>query len=92
MSITIGPYTFPVVHYDETGDVLYLHTIAPDGAVDFEDSPEGHGLRFGPDGELVGITILNARWLLEQKGKIEVTLPPQHLEAGADTFAAAVAA
>lgn len=90
MSVTIGPYTFPVVHYDPTGDVLYLHTEAPDGAVDFDESPEGHGLRFGPDGALVGMTILNAKWLIETEGKVTVTVP-QHLEAGGPALNAALA-
>lgn len=88
MTVKLGNINFDNVLYDADADVLYLHIGDPASAIDFDDSPEGHGLRFGPGGELVGITILNARWLLEQKGKIEVTLPPQHLEAGADTFAA----
>ncbi len=92
MSVTIGPHTFPVVHYDPTGDVLYLHTSTPDHAVDFDDSPEGHGLRFGADGALVGITILNARWELEHHGKIALTLPAQHVEADAGALNGVLAA
>jgi uncharacterized protein YuzE len=87
MSVTIGPYTFPVVHYDAGGDVLYLHTVAPDGAVDFDATPEGHALRFGPDGEIVGITIVDARWLLQRDGHIRITLPaPQSIDVDADAL------
>ena len=79
MSLTIGPYTFPVVHYDEEGDVLYLHMTAPDGALDFVDTPDGHGLRYDAEGRLVGMTLLNVKWLTEHGGKITVTVP-QHVE------------
>jgi uncharacterized protein YuzE len=87
MSVTIGPYTSPVVHYDAGGDVLYLHTVAPDGAVGFDATPEGHALRFGADGELVGIAIVNVRWLLQRDGHIRITLPtPQQLDVDADAL------
>ena len=38
-------------------------------------SPEGHYLQFGEDGSLIAITIVNARWILDQEGKITITLP-----------------
>ena len=37
----------------------------------------GHHTRYGPDGSLVGLTIVNARSLLEQAGEIVLTLPEQ---------------
>lgn len=36
---------------------------------------------YGPDGRLVGITILNARERIERDGKIVITLPEQRVEA-----------
>lgn len=66
--------------YDAEADVLYLHVGRPDGSVDWDESPEGVHTRWGPNGELVGLTIVNARWLLEQDGKIVVTLPDRTLE------------
>ena len=91
MSVTIGGVTFDRVVYASKGDVLYLHVGEPPSAVEFDESPEGHHLRFGPDGKLVGITIVNARWLLEQDGKIVVTLPDRRLETSnlGDVLAAA---
>jgi uncharacterized protein YuzE len=74
MSVRIDGIEFDRVDYDREGDVLYLHVGDPRTAVDFDESPEGHHVRFGANGELVGITIVNARWLLEQDGKIVVTL------------------
>ena len=91
MSVTIGGITFDRVVYDGKGDVLYLHVGEPHSAVDFDESPEGHHVRFGPNGELVGITILNARLILEEDGKIVVTLPDRRLETSdlGDALAAA---
>ena len=83
MSITIGPHTFDRVSYDEDGDVLYLHKGDPRTAVDWDDTPEGHGLRFDAAGELVGLTIVRPKTLLERHGKIEITLPPQHVDLSA---------
>ena len=80
MSVRIDDIVFDNVSYDADGDVLYLHVGSPRTAVDFDESPEGHHVRFGPNGELVGITILNARLILEEDGKIVVTLPDRRLE------------
>jgi len=73
--VDIGGITFDNVDYDRDADVLYVDVGDPKRAIDWDESPEGHGLRFGPGDELIGITIVNARWLLEQDGKIVVTLP-----------------
>jgi YD repeat-containing protein len=92
MSITIANITFDNVDYDAGADVLYLHRGDPRTAVDFDESPEGHALRYDASGQLVGITIVNARWLLEQDGKIEITLPPQHVDVVAAQLDDALAA
>ena len=72
---------FDNVFYDAEVDVLYLHVGDPSSAVDFDGTPEGHHTRYGPDGSLVGLTILNARKLLEREGKIVLTFPDQRVEA-----------
>jgi YD repeat-containing protein len=90
MSITIGSITFDRVSYDREADVLYLGVGDPSKAVDFDESAEGHGLRYDADGRLVGITIVNARRLLERDGTIVVT-PPQ-LRVDGDELAAVLAA
>lgn len=81
MAVTIAGITFDRVVYDAEGDVLYLHVGEPRTAVEFDASPEGHHLRWDAHGQLVGITIVNARWLLEHEGKIVVTLPQMQVEA-----------
>ena len=75
MTITIGQTTFDHVVYDKTGDVLYLHVGDPSSADDFDETPEGHALRFDADGELVGVTIVNARWLMEKDAHLTITMP-----------------
>lgn len=79
MSITIGTTSFDHVDYDEEADVLYLHVGDPASAVDFDESPEGHALRFDDAGNLVGVTIVGARQLIGQNQPLVVTVP-SHLE------------
>ena len=80
-SVKIAGIEFDRVVYDAEADVLYLHVGDPATAVDWDGTPEGHATRYGPDGSLVGLTIVNARWLLEQDGEIAITLPEQRVVA-----------
>ena len=75
MSITVGHTTFDRVRYDADADVLYLHVGDPSQAVDFDESPEGHALRYDGDAKLVGITIVNAKQLLDGAKPIVITIP-----------------
>ena len=74
-----------------SGDVLYLHVGAPQDA-EGEETPEGHVLRFEPGTQrIVGLTVINARWLLDRDGRLTITIP-ETVEASADDLAAALAA
>ena len=75
MSVTIGHLTFDHATYDAVGDVLYLHVGEPQAAADSEQTPEGHAVRFGADGRVIGVTILNAKWLRDQGRPIIITIP-----------------
>jgi uncharacterized protein YuzE len=75
MSITIAGIEFDRVSYDADADVLYLHTGNPSDGVAFDESPEGHHLRFDAAGGLVGITIVRPRRLLETDGEITISIP-----------------
>lgn len=81
MSARLGEMEFEHTYYDREVDVLYMRNGASSDAVDFGESPEGHHLRFGADGSLVGVTLVNPRWLLEQDGEIVVTLPHRRIVA-----------
>jgi uncharacterized protein YuzE len=91
MTVELGGVVFDRVVYDRESDVLYLHVGDPATAVDWEESPEGHHLRYGAAGELVGITIVDARRLLKEPGIIVVTLQDRRIDAGdlRDVLAAA---
>jgi uncharacterized protein YuzE len=90
MTVTIGSTTFDRVSYDREADVLYLSVGDPSKAVDFDESAEGHALRYDLDGRLVGLTIVHARRLLERDGAIVVT--PAQLRVERDELAAVLAA
>jgi uncharacterized protein YuzE len=75
MTITIADITFDHVDYDADADVLYLHVGDPASAVDFDETPEGHALRFDSRGKLVGITLVRPKRLLEQEDQLHITLP-----------------
>ena len=82
MSVTIGGIEFDNVSYYAEGDVLYLQVGKESrAAADFGESPEGHYLRYDESGALMGLTIVNARRILDREGKIPITLPDRLIEA-----------
>jgi len=90
MTITIGSSTFDNVFYDADVDVLYLHIGNPSTAVNFDESPEGHALRFDAEGRLVGVTIVGAKSLIDREGEIAITLP-EVVHVGSETVGPALA-
>lgn len=92
MRVAIGHTTFDRVVYDQAADVLYLHVGDPSTAVDFDESPEGHALRFDAAGRLVGLTIVGAKALLQRDGHLTVTIPPERVDVDAATLAPILAA
>ncbi len=81
MSVKIAGIEFDNVSYYREGDVLYLWVGESREATDFDESPEGHYLRYDANGALFGITIVNARRILERDGTIAITLPGRRVEA-----------
>ena len=75
MSVTVAQIEFDNVDYDREADVLYLHVGNPASATDFDETPEGHHVRFGPDGRIVGLTVVGPRRLLEAEGEVAITVP-----------------
>lgn len=91
VNVHIGPLVFDHADYDREGDVLYLH-IGPPTEAEGEETPEGHVLRFAPGTHrIVGLTVLNARALLDREGRLIVPVP-EMVEASADELAQALAA
>jgi uncharacterized protein YuzE len=91
VTIHIGPLVFDHADYDPEGDVLYLHIGAPQ-AGEGEETPEGHVLRFAPGTQqIVGLTIINAKHVIDRDGRLVVTVP-ETVEASADELAPALQA
>lgn len=89
--IHIGPLVFDHADYDPDGDVLYLHVGEPQPA-EGEETPEGHVLRFAPGTQqIVGLTIINAKHVLDRDGRLVVTVPGT-VEASTDELAPALQA
>lgn len=90
MTVHVGPYEFDEVSYDSDGDVLYLRRGERREAVETFSTPEGHAVRMNNSQQIIGITIVNAKWLVERDGKITITVPSL-IETNADDLAAAFA-
>jgi uncharacterized protein YuzE len=90
MSVHVGPYEFDHASYDSDGDVLYLRRGERREAADTFGTPEGHAVRLDEQGEVIGITIVNAKWLLGREGRITITVPSL-IEPDADELAAVLA-
>jgi uncharacterized protein YuzE len=91
VNIRIGPLVFDHADYDADEDVLYLHVGPPEPA-EGEETPEGHVLRFAPGSQrIIGLTVINARHVLERDGRLTVTVP-ETVEASAEELAPAIQA
>ena len=84
VNVKINGLVFDRAKYDADGDVLYLARDETTGASDAALTPEGHGIRYDGDGRVIGVTIINARWLLERDGHVTITLPHEVQVAAGD--------
>jgi uncharacterized protein YuzE len=92
VNIRIGPLVFDHADYDAEGDVLYLHVGEPQPA-EGEETPEGHVLRYARGGQsIVGLTVINARHVIDRDGRLIVTIPETVEASAADLEAALQAA
>lgn len=91
MTISVGRHEFDDVVYDVDGDVLYLHKGKPVPAAKTVATPEGHAVMLDDIGAVIGITIVNAKWLADRDGLITISLP-EPIEATASDLAPALVA
>ena len=83
MNVKIDDLIFDSGHYDAEGDVLYLGRGDTNHASDAALTPEGHGVRYDESGEVIGVTNINARRIVESDGYLTITLPHSvRVEAG----------
>lgn len=97
MIVRLGDLEFDNVVYDTDGDVLYLSRGRPAPAKVTIPSLEGHAVRFSETGEIIGITVVGAKWWADRDGRVTVSMPesvsaPKRLETSADDLAPALAA
>jgi uncharacterized protein YuzE len=91
MRIRVGDHEFDDVVYDADGDVLYLHIGKPVPAAETLATPEGHAVMLDAPGKIIGITIVNAKWLVERDGQITISVP-EFIETSASDLAPALVA
>jgi uncharacterized protein YuzE len=89
MSVRIGHYEFDQATYDAEGDVLYLRIGPARAAERTYATREGHAVRFDERGQVIGITIVNAKLLSERDGKVTITFPDR-IETSAEELAPAL--
>jgi uncharacterized protein YuzE len=77
----IGHLEFDHVVYDAEADVLYLSVGEPQEAADSVVTPEGHLIRYDAEGQIIGITLINAKWLVERDGVLNISLPVAEIAA-----------
>lgn len=75
MNVKIDDLVFDRGNYDADGDVLYLGRGKTSWASDAALTPEGHGVRYDDQGEVIGVTFINARRIIERDGHLTITLP-----------------
>lgn len=80
----IGNHEFDRERYDSEGDVLYLSRGPEQSAASTFATPEGHAVRLDEAGNLIGLTIVNAKRLLDRDGKLVVTTPERIESSRAD--------
>ena len=90
MSIRIGDHKFEHVSYDDEADVLYLRTDHHEDGVSTHGTSEGHAVRLDANGVVVGMTIVNARWLVERDETLIVSVPYSRIEASATEVGSAL--
>jgi uncharacterized protein YuzE len=81
MTVTIAGTNFDQHEYDEHGDVLYLSIGPPREAHRTTATPEGHAVDYHESGAMIGMVLVNVRFLLERDGAMTITIPPDHVAA-----------
>jgi uncharacterized protein YuzE len=89
MNVKIDDLVFDRGDYDAEGDVLYLARGKTSRASDAALTPEGHGVRYDDAGKVIGVTIIDARRIIERDGYLTITLP-HAVRVEADELAAAL--
>lgn len=74
MTVRFGDFEFDHVVYDDRADVLYLSAGPPREPAHQEATPDGHLVRYDENDRVIGLTVVNAKWLVERDGKVEIRI------------------
>jgi uncharacterized protein YuzE len=85
VTVKIAGIEFDQVAYDEQADVLYLALEGRGEVATTTATPEGHAVQLDGAGRIIGLTLVNARWLTERDRRLVITLP-QRFETTAEDF------
>jgi uncharacterized protein YuzE len=83
MTLTIAGTNFDQHEYDDRGDVLYLSVGPPRDGARTIATPEGHAVDYDESGAVIGMVLVNVRFILERDGVLTLSLPPEQLAAEA---------
>jgi uncharacterized protein YuzE len=83
MTLTIAGTNFDQHEYDDRGDVLYLSVGPPRDGARTIATPEGHAVDYDESGTVIGMVLVNVRFILERDGVLTLSLPPEQLAAEA---------
>lgn len=75
IDLKLGAFQFDHASYDEEGDVLYLRRGEPQEAADAIETEDGHLIRYDAAGNIIGVTLLSPRWLIENGREISIAVP-----------------
>jgi uncharacterized protein YuzE len=79
VTVTVAGISFDQHEYDARGDVLYLSVGNPREPARTIATSEGHAVDYDAAGAVIGMVLVNVRFLLERDGEVIVTLPPDHV-------------
>lgn len=79
MKVTIDGTTFDQHEYDARGDVLYLSVGPTQTASKTIATPEGHAIDYDASGAVIGMVLVNVRFLLARDGMLTITVPPNRV-------------
>lgn len=85
MTVTIDGIEFDSHEYDDRGDVLYLTVGEPRVPAETDATAEGHAVDVDADGSVIGMVLVNVRWLMDREGELRITWPDGHISHDAPT-------
>jgi hypothetical protein len=64
-----------VCHREQALDARVRGIVDASVASEAALTPEGHGVRYDANGDVIGVTIINARRIIKRDGHVTITLP-----------------